>query len=101
MAKRNTPAGLVPLGFQTISLTNSTALGLNSTCRVGKFFLISIETNNVRFRSDGTAPTLNTGVLLELGSKHYAFDEPGTGLKFQRQTGSSKLSVMAYKYVGE
>ncbi len=100
MAKRNTPAGMVVLGFQTISLANSTALGLNSTCLPAHLIDFSVETNSCRYRTDATAPTLNTGVLLETGH-HYLFDTKFTNLKFQRQTGTSKLSLMAYKYVGE
>lgn len=100
MAKRNTPAGMVTLGFQRISLANSTALGLNTTCIVGKFFHFSVETQSVRFRSDGTAPTLTTGVLLATG-EHWLFDFPAANLKFQRQTGTAIVSVEAYKYRGE
>lgn len=100
MAKRNTPAGMVSLGFQTISLANSTALGLNTTCIGGKFFHLSVETNSCRLRTDGTVPTLNTGVLL-LAGEHWLLDIPGSTLKFQRQTGTSKVSIESYKYKGE
>ena len=99
MAKRNTHAGMTAIGFQTLSLANSTALGLNTTCRVGKFYHLSVETNSCRYRFDGTAPALTTGVLLATGEHWLPFDAAaGTTLKFQRQTGTSKVSVMAYKY---
>lgn len=101
MAKRNTPAGMVALGFQVISLANSTALGLNTTCIAAKVVNYSIETNNVRYRADGTAPTLTTGVLMDVGDNGWLFDIDGSKLKFQRQTGTSKVSLMAWKYVGE
>ncbi len=100
MAKRNIPAGMTCLGLQTISLANSTALGLNSTCSPGKLFHFSVETNSVRLRTDGTAPTLNTGILLATG-EHWLFDMKGSTLKFQRQTGTAKVSIECYKYVGE
>ncbi len=100
MAKRNTPVGMTCLGLQTISLANSTALGLNSTCIGGKFFHYSIETNSARLRTDGTSPTLNTGILLATG-EHWLFDIKGSTIKFQRQTGTCKISIESYKYVGE
>ena len=101
MARRNTPAGMAAAGFQTISLANSTALGLNTTCVSGKFFHLSVETNSCRYRFDGVAPALTTGVLLATGEHWLPFDVIGTNLKFQRTTGTSKVSVMSYKYKGE
>lgn len=94
---RNTPAGLVAVGFQTISLANSTALGLNTTCITGRTFHFSVETNNIRYRDDGTAPALTTGVLLTSGAAYWLLDVDPTKLKFQRQTGTAKVSLMAYK----
>ena len=101
MAKRNIPSGLVGLGLQTLSLTNSTASGLNTTTAAGKFFHISVETNDCRYRGDGTNPALTTGVLLKKDLEHWIMDVPGSSLKFQRTTGTSKISIMAYKYKGE
>ena len=100
MAKRNTPAGMKVVGFQTLSLANSTALGLNTTCITAHTFHLSVETNSCRYRADATAPTLTTGVLLATGMT-WLFDAPPANLKFQRSTGTSKVSIMAYKYVGE
>ena len=94
---KNTPVGLVSSGFQTISLANSTALALNSTVGKGHVFHLSVETQAARYRADGTAPALTTGVLLATGS-HWLENVPGTALKFQRSTGTSKISVQAYKY---
>lgn len=97
MANRNIPAVLSPVGFQTLSLANSTALPLNTTCRAGSVFCFSVETNSARYRSDAVVPALTTGVLLAIGLT-WLFNVPGTGLRFQRSTGTSKVSVMAYKY---
>jgi hypothetical protein len=101
MAKRNTPAGMVAVGFQVISLSNSTAVGLNTTCIAAKVLHISVETQDVRYRADATAPTLTTGVLLQSDQMTWLFDVPTATLKFQRSTGTSKVSIMAYKYKGE
>jgi len=97
MARRNAPTIFESVGFQTISLANSTASGLNSTCTPGIWFHLSVETNDVRYRADGTAPALTTGVLLATGD-HWIPDVQGSALKFQRTTGTCKLSVQAYKY---
>jgi hypothetical protein len=101
MAKRSTPNGMVALGFQTISLANSTALGLNTTCIGAKVVHFSVETQNIRYRLDGVAPAKSTGILLTSGSAYWIFDINGSNLKFQRQTGTAKVSLMAWKYVGE
>lgn len=98
--RRNTPAGLIAVGFQVLSLANSTALGLNTTCIQGRVFHLSVETNDCRYRSDATAPTLTTGVMLQSDQMTWLFDVPATNLKFQRATGTSKVSIMAYKYPG-
>ena len=101
MARRNTPAGLVAVGFQALSLSNSTASGLNTTCATGKFFHVSVETQDARYRGDGTNPALTTGVLLKKDLEHWIMDVAGSQIKFQRTTGTTKISVMAYKYDGE
>lgn len=94
-------AGLVPVAYQTISLSNSTAVGLNSTVRSGgaEMLCFSVETQDVRMRADGTDPTLNTGVVYkaDLAPEWVAFN--GTSaLKFQRSTGTATVSVMAWKF---
>ncbi len=101
MAKRNIPAGLVSAGFQVISLANSTASGLNTTCIQGKAFLISVETKAARIRLDGSNPALTTGVLLNTTNSPYFLNVPGSAVKLQRSTGTSKVSVQAFKHKGE
>ena len=101
MAKRNVPPGLVAVGFQAAVQNNSTAQSLNSTTRAGHVFNISDETQAVRYRADAVAPALSTGVLLAVGN-HWLENVSGAGLRFFRAAGgTSKISVMAYKYAGE
>jgi hypothetical protein len=103
MAPRRTRlAGLIPVGFQTLSLANSTAVSLNSTLRGARVFDVSIETNAARYRADGTNPALTTGVMLWSGQTYRFEGFNGTALlKFQRTTGVSKVSVMGYKHPGD
>jgi hypothetical protein len=101
MTTKTVLAGLLPVDFQKITLSDSTAVALNSTIRASANVLdISVETNHARYRADGTDPTLSTGVLLPTGALHRleGFNRTSV-LKFQRSTGSSIVSVMAYKQV--
>jgi len=98
-AKRVGLAGLIPTGFQTLTLANSTALGLNSTVRRSHVLDISVETNHARYRSDGTAPTLTTGVLMPKDYFYSLHGYNGTSLlKFQRSTGTCKVSIQGYRH---
>src|SRR5512145_915069 len=93
-------SALAPVGFQVMSLSNSTAIAINSTCRASTALLFSVETNDVRMRTDATAPTLSTGVLYPTGGPYWILGYNGTSLmKFQRSTGTAKVSIMAYKNV--
>lgn len=95
-------AGLIPVALQVMSLSNSTAVGLNSTLRGCRVFDVSIETNAARYRADGTAPALTTGVMLWSGQTYRFEGYNGTALlKFQRSTGTSKVSIMGFKHPGD
>lgn len=96
------PAGLIAKGFQTLSLSNSTAVGLDSTNQPAYMFDVSVETNDVRYRTDGTDPTLSTGVLLPKDNVYrfwgYSND---TNFKFQRSTGTTLLHIQSYTLPGD
>jgi hypothetical protein len=100
------PRGLlVPVAFQVITLSNSTAVAVNSTVRGAKASVldISVETNACRMRADGSNPTLTTGVVIPKDQAPFRFSgyNRTSLLKFQRTTGTSKVSIMAYKYLGD
>lgn len=99
------PGLFVPVAFQTASLANSTAVAVNSTVRAAKpsRLVVSVETQSVRFRDDGTNPTLTTGVLLTAANSPYVFEgyNRTSALKFQRSTGTAKISIAAYKNFGD
>jgi hypothetical protein len=98
--QRIVPAGLIPTSFQVSTLSNSTAVAVNSTVRaVSNVLLISVETNNARFRCDSTAPTLTTGVLMLATNSPYLFEgyTGSANWKFQRSTGSCKLSIQGFR----
>ena len=99
-AKRTALAGLVPLDFETITLANSTAVGFNSTIRAGASVIdFCVETQNARYRGDGTDPTLTTGVLIPKDTFHRWQGYDGdANIKFQRSTGTVTIHVMAYQH---
>jgi hypothetical protein len=96
MTQRIILQGLTPLALQTISLSNSTAAGLNSTSQTGHLFDISVETQAARMRCDSTAPTLTTGILVATGT--YKSWQLPTGATFQRSTGTAKVTIQPYKW---
>lgn len=97
-ANRTAKSALIPVGFQKISLSNSTAVAVNSTCKASNVLDISVETNSARYRADGSAPTLTTGVLLPAGFYRLEGYNGTTALKFQRSTGACVVSIQAYRH---
>jgi len=93
---------LSPLALQTVSLTNSTAIAVNSTTRTADVLHFSVETNDIRYRADGTAPALTTGVLLQKDMDYWFLNYNRTSqLKFQRSTGSAKVYIQPYQYTND
>lgn len=92
--QRTIPAGLTPLAIQTVTLSNSTAVSLNGTSQGGHIFDLSIETAAVRYRADGTDPTLTTGILLATGTYHGV--QLPAAATFQRSTGTAKVTIQPY-----
>ena len=83
----------VCLGYQQItSLSASTAL----TVPVGATMaLIVAETQAVRWRDDGTAPTASVGMPLAVGTS-LSYDGDLRAIRFIQQTASAVLNVSYY-----
>lgn len=80
---------------------NSTAASLNSTIRAGAHLLdISVSTDEVRYRADGTAPTTNTGVILQVDTTYRFEGYNGTSsLKFiKAQSTSAVIDVQGWAH---
>ena len=93
-------AGLINAGFQQIT-TNTTATSLNSTIRGAAHVLdISVSTDEVRYRADGTAPTQNTGVILQVDNTYRFEGYNGTSLlKFiKAQSTAGVLDIQGWKH---
>lgn len=92
---------LIPSTFEVISLANSTSLAPSTTTRGADVLHVSVETQNARYRADTTAPTLNTGVLLQKDNDYWFEGYTGNAnMKFQRTTGTCTLNVQAFTHVG-
>jgi hypothetical protein len=92
--------GLIPAGFEQIT-TNSTAASLNSTIRGAAHVLdISVFTDEVRYRADGTSPTATTGVILWAGTTYRFEGFNGTAaMKFvTAQSTAGVLDVQGWKF---
>ena len=95
-------SALAPLALQTVSLTNSTAVAVNSTTRTAHVLHLSVETSDVRYRADGTDPSLTTGVLVQKDLDYWFLNYNRTSqLKFQRSTGSATIHIQPYQYDAE
>lgn len=67
MKVRALPAFYSPTGFQKLTVSN-TAVGFTIPTTVQtRAVMFTVETDQIRFRVDGTAPDSATGILLEAG----------------------------------
>ena len=83
----------VCLGYQQLS-TLTSSIGL--TVPVGATMaLIVPETQGIRWRDDGTAPTASVGMPVAAGS-FLNYDGDLNKIRFIEQTASSKLNVSYY-----
>ena len=82
-----------PLGYQQItSLSTATALTVPGGANLA---IIECETQSVRWRDDGTAPTASVGMLLATGS-YFIYNGNLSAIEFIQTTASASLSVSYY-----
>lgn len=87
-------AALRPIGFDTITVS-STAVGLNAP-RGTEYAEISLESNAIRKRDDGTDPTSSVGILLPAGTLFGVCQNSLSKIRFIRQTADGLLNVSYY-----
>ena len=102
VAPRRLP-GLTVVGFETLTLNNSTASGLNSTSKTGSVILFSVETMDARMRDDGTAPQNATGVVFPIAAGPYYYHGDLANVQFERKgtSGTSTIHICAYSQPGD
>lgn len=85
---------LKPKGFQQItSLAASTALTVPDGTQLA---LIQCETQNVRWRDDGNAPTTSVGMLMTTSSDVLIYNGSLLDIRFIEVSASAKLNVAYY-----
>jgi hypothetical protein len=91
----------VCLGYQQItSLSTAASLTVPSVDQFGNkiqptLALIVCESQNVRWRDDGTAPTSTVGMPLSVGTA-LQYDGDLTRIQFIEQASSAKLNISYY-----
>ena len=89
------------LGYQQITtISSSTALTVPTTDANGSkqqpvLALIVAESQAVRWRDDGTAPSASVGMPLAVGVS-FVYDGDLTKIRFFEQAGGAKLNVSYY-----
>ena len=89
------------MGYQKLSsLSSATGLTVptqtpNGSATQANFAIIVAETQNVRWRDDGTDPTASVGMLLVAGVP-FQYDGDLSRIKFIETTASAKVNVSYY-----
>lgn len=89
----------VPCGYQQItSLSAAALLTVPTTCGGGPvtFVRIVAETQAVRYRDDGVAPTATVGMPLAVAVQ-LDYDGTPSKIQFIEQTASAKLNISYYR----
>lgn len=86
----------VSLGYNQISpLTDVEPLhNIPTDCRI---VLLQAETQDIRFRDDGTDPTATGGMLLEAGQQPYEYNGNLQNLRFIAATAGAILNYTYYR----
>ena len=83
----------VCLGYQQItSLSAAASLTIPTGATMA---LITPETEGVRWRDDGTAPTASVGMPIAVGA-YFTYDGDLKSIRFIEQTASAKINVSYY-----
>lgn len=84
----------VPLGYQQITtLTSSTALTVPAGATAA---VITAESQAVRYRDDGTAPSATVGMPLAVATT-LVYTGTLSAIRFIEQTSAAKLNVAYYR----
>lgn len=82
------------LKYQQVSVTSATIIPPPAGTTM---MLISVETNGVRFRDDGTNPTTAIGMPLSVGTQNFIYTGYPGGVAFIAQAGTATLDVTFYQ----
>lgn len=99
-----------PLGFVTIAVTPTTALGFTNGIVSGttafvmpieaNLAVITVGTGPCTWRDDGTAPTPTSGMPMQVSSPPLEYSGDLSAIKFIGVTGTVSVSAALYKLAG-
>jgi hypothetical protein len=94
------PGPMVPVGYCQLTATGSAALV--STCSGGipvgtSVAYITVETANIRWRDDGTAPTTSAGMLIVAAAPVLLYQGDVTKMQIIAVSGSPVVDISFYK----
>ena len=99
-----------PQGFVTVAAVTTTALALASVTVTGtttfvvppaaNLALIVVEGTAVRWRDDGKAPTITSGMLMEPTQAPFEYSGDVNSIQFIAVAASATVDVSLYKIVG-
>lgn len=93
-----TAAVRAPVGYvQLTSLSGATAFSATQIPARAKRVLLQAETQNIRFRDDGVAPTASVGMILYAGATPFEYVGDIATLQFIEVTASGKLNAAFYE----
>src|ERR1700744_2914460 len=88
-----------PCGYQQItSVDSGAALTIPAACGGNPTeVLVKAESQAVRYRDDGTAPTSSVGMPLAVGEPGLLYQGTISALQFISQVNGAKLDILFYK----
>jgi hypothetical protein len=90
----------VPAGYETLTIAASALTLASVPSTLAKSFIGTLETGQVRYRGDGSAPTASEGQLLEVGDSIVMSESEFASMQFIR-TGSTSGVLKGHYYTVE
>lgn len=94
---RQGPAAFTPLGYvQLTSLSTATSFSSTQIPAYSSFVMLQANTQNIRWRDDGTAPTASVGMVLVAGAAPLIYSGSIAALQFIYVTSGATLEASFY-----
>ena len=90
----------VPLGYQQLSSTTLESAASLTVPAGATDVLLSADTEPVRFRDDGTAPTSTTGIAIPNGLAPFLYSGTLSTLQFIAGSSGAILNALFYRRAG-
>ena len=101
-ARADSPLRYVPLGYCQITVLTAAVSLVTASCSSGavpsnaSMAIITTETQGVRWRDDGTAPTATIGMPLAAGGS-MSYSGTFSAIQFIQQSATATLDVAFYR----